>query len=79
MTWLVDEEAVEGVECEIETLVDFWRLTSEQDWTICEPQAKGVRSTAFDPGPLSTAREANVDRLPSWYVDRIVSGSASAP
>jgi Rieske 2Fe-2S family protein len=69
VTWLVDEAAVEGRDYDLERLLPFWRLTSEQDWMICERQQRGVRSPAYQPGPLSTSEEGNVDAFLSWYAN----------
>src|SRR5436309_15782535 len=61
--WLVHEDAVEGRDYRLETLLPFWQLTSEQDWDLCAQNQAGVRSRAFTQGPYSTPREHNVLRL----------------
>ena len=66
--WLVDEKAVEGRDYELEKLLPFWQLTSEQDWEICERQQRGVNSSAYTPGPYSTYKEYNVDSFVQWYL-----------
>jgi Rieske 2Fe-2S family protein len=66
--WLVDEKAVEGRDYELAKLMPFWQLTSEQDWTICERQQRGVNSSAYAPGPYSTYKEYNVDSFVRWYL-----------
>ena len=66
--WLVDEKAVEGRDYDLAKLLPFWQLTSEQDWTICERQQKGVNSSAYVPGPYSTFKEYNVDSFVRWYL-----------
>jgi glycine betaine monooxygenase A len=71
VTWLVDGDAVEGRDYDLERLVAFWQRTSEQDWLICERQQLGVNSSAFVPGPLSAEHEGNVDRFLDWYLDRV--------
>jgi glycine betaine catabolism A len=66
--WLVDKDAVEGRDYQLENLLPFWQLTSEQDWEICERQQRGVNSSAYVPGPYSTYKEYNVDSFVRWYL-----------
>ena len=66
--WLVDAKAVEGRDYQLDKLMPFWQLTSEQDWEICERQQRGVNSSAFTPGPYSTVKEYNVDSFVRWYL-----------
>ena len=70
--WLVDETAIEGKDYEIEKLLPFWQLTSEQDWRICENQQRGVTSSAYMPGPYSTYKEYNVDSFVRWYLKMLI-------
>jgi len=69
--WLVREDAVEGRDYELDRLLPFWGLTSEQDWRLCEKNQEGVSSSAFTPGPYSTKREYNVIRYVDWYLHAI--------
>jgi len=69
--WLVDEKAVEGQDYDLAKLMPFWQLTSEQDWTICERQQRGVNSSAYVPGPYSTFKEYNVDGFIRWYLKEL--------
>src|SRR5438132_680062 len=69
--WLVREDAVEGKDYTLDTLLPFWELTSEQDWDLCEKNQAGVSSSAFTPGPYSTRREYNVIRYTEWYLQEI--------
>ena len=81
VTWLVDTRAQQGRDYDLASLLPFWQLTSEQDWTICERQQRGVASSAFVPGPLSLEKEGNVDRFLEWYLHAIadaVGGKMSA-
>jgi Rieske 2Fe-2S family protein len=68
MIWLVDHEAQEGRDYDLEKLLPFWLLTAEQDWKICTNQQRGVNSLAYTPGPLSTYKEYNLDRFLRWYL-----------
>ena len=69
--WLVAGTAVEGRDYDLEKLMPFWQLTSEQDWLICERQQKGINSSAYRPGPYSTFKEYNVEGFVQWYLDMI--------
>jgi glycine betaine catabolism A len=71
--WLVDEHAKQGTDYQLEELLPFWQLTSEQDWEICENQQRGIRSSAYAPGPYSTYKEYNVAGFIRWYL-KVVSG-----
>ncbi|HLW94342.1 MAG TPA: aromatic ring-hydroxylating dioxygenase subunit alpha [Solirubrobacteraceae bacterium] len=76
--WLVDRDAVEGVDYELERLLPFWQLTSEQDWDLCERNHAGVRSPAFVPGPYAPSREYNVAAFDDWYVRRMFAANERA-
>jgi Rieske 2Fe-2S family protein len=68
VTWLVDGAAQPHTDYSLERLLAFWKLTSEQDWRLCERAARGVASSAYRPGPLSREREYNVDAFIRWYL-----------
>ena len=70
--WVVEENAVEGRDYDLEKLLPFWKLTSEQDWEICERQQRGVKSSAYRPGPYSPYKEYNVDSFVRWYLKRLM-------
>jgi len=72
VTWLVHEDAQEGVDYELDKLTPFWQLTSEQDWELCERVQRGINSTAYRPGPLSKTREYNLDAFLRWYLRQLV-------
>ena len=69
--WLVDLDAIEGRDYDLDRLIPFWRLTSEQDWDLCERNHAGVSSHAYTPGPYSPAREYNVAAFDDWYLERM--------
>ena len=68
VAWLVHPDAVEGEDYELDKLMPFWQLTSEQDWEICEAVQAGVSSSGYRPGPFSTFKEYNVDAFVRWYL-----------
>jgi Rieske 2Fe-2S family protein len=81
--WLVDQDAREGDDYQLERLLPFWNLTNEQDWEICKWQQKGIDSIGYEPGPLSHRKEYNVDAFIRWYLQQMRtrgrSGSGSNP
>ena len=70
LTWLVDSRAVEGVDYNLERLTDFWRITGEQDWELCENNFRGVESSHYQPGPYAPI-EVDVAKFVEWYLNRL--------
>ncbi len=77
VTWLVHEDAVEGRDYRLDDILPFWQLTSEQDWALCEQAQRGINSSRYMPGPLSTFKEYNVDAFLRWYLCQL--GNESNP
>ena len=73
LTWLVDSTAVEGVDYTPERLTDFWRITGEQDWALCENNFRGVESSHYQPGPYAPV-ELDVANFVDWYIERMRKG-----
>jgi phenylpropionate dioxygenase-like ring-hydroxylating dioxygenase large terminal subunit len=73
LTWLVDSTAVEGIDYTAERLTDFWRITGEQDWALCENNFRGVESSHYEPGPYAPS-ELDVAKFVDWYVSRLGEG-----
>jgi Rieske 2Fe-2S family protein len=71
VTWLVDQNAVEGRDYKLDEIMPFWQMTSEQDWRLCEQAQKGVSSSHYVPGPFSTYKEYNVEAFVKWYLQRL--------
>jgi Rieske 2Fe-2S family protein len=71
VSWLVHEDAVEGQDYRLEDIMPFWQLTSEQDWELCEMAQKGINSSRYLPGPLSTYKEYNVDAFVRWCLHQL--------
>jgi phenylpropionate dioxygenase-like ring-hydroxylating dioxygenase large terminal subunit len=70
LAWLVDGAAEEGVDYELDRLVEFWRITGEQDWRLCENNFRGVESRSYEPGPYAPA-EVDLVRFVEWYLGRM--------
>jgi Rieske 2Fe-2S family protein len=73
VTWLVDEKAVEGRDYQLDDIMPFWQLTSEQDWALCVMAQKGVNSSRYVPGPFSVYKEYNVDTFVQWCLQQLAS------
>lgn len=70
MTWLVRDDAVAGCDYRPEEVSEFWRVTGEQDWTICRNTQAGVRSRFYRPGPLAPSERATAEWI-EWYLARM--------
>lgn len=70
LTWLVDENAVEGVDYSLDRLTEFWKVTGEQDWQLCENNFRGIESTHYQPGPYAPVEE-ELAKFITWYLDRL--------
>ena len=65
--WFVHQDAVEGVDYNLERLTEVWTATNEQDRALAENNQRGVKSMAYTPGPYSEVTEQLVLRLIGWY------------
>ena len=70
VTWLVRGDAREGIDYKVERLTEFWRLTSEQDWKLCEGNQAGVNSRFYEPGPYAPD-ERGVEHFVRWYLNHM--------
>lgn len=77
LTWLVDAKAQEGIDYTIDRLIEFWKITGEQDWELCENNFKGIESSRYQPGPYAPA-EIDVDKYIEWYLRRMREGLKQA-
>ena len=66
-TWLVPADAVEGVDYDLDRLVEVWEATNQQDLALVEAVQQGVTSPAFTPGPYSPEHEEGVIDFLEWY------------
>lgn len=65
--WLVHEDAVEGVDYDIETLTHLWTQTNLQDKEFAENNQRGVLSPGYRPGPYSAEAESLTLGFVDWY------------
>jgi len=76
LSWLVDAEATEGKDYTVDRLIEFWKITGEQDWQLCENNFKGIESSRYKPGPYAPV-EYDVVRYADWYIGRMKEGLSS--
>ena len=65
--WIVNADATEGVDYDIERLREIWSVTNAEDATLVERNQAGVNSPAYEPGPYSPALESGVIKFVDWY------------
>ena len=70
LSWLVDKNAVEGKDYTLDRLTEFWKITGEQDWELCENNFKGIESSRYQPGPYAPV-EADVVKFVQWYLKQL--------
>jgi Rieske 2Fe-2S family protein len=79
--WLVNAEAVEGVDYSLKELTEVWLATNDQDRRIIEENQLGVSSPAFEPGPYNRVHEGGVVQFVDWYagtMERALTGQSRA-
>ena len=69
-TWLVNADAQEGKDYDVENLTHVWVATNHQDAHFVEETQRGVASPGYVPGPLGSA-EFMVDLFHRWYEGRM--------
>jgi glycine betaine catabolism A len=69
-TWLVHEDAVEGVDYDVPTLTHVWNMTNVQDSAFVARAQRGVEDPGYEPGPYSEV-EGDVEAFVNWYVNRV--------
>ena len=65
--WLVHREAEAGRDYDVDTLVQVWSTTNDQDKALVERNQEGVNSAGYAPGPYSQHAEQGVIRFVEWY------------
>jgi Rieske 2Fe-2S family protein len=68
--WLVHEDAVEGIDYDVERLTELWNVTNLQDRDLVENNQRGVNSVGYTPGPYCEEDEAYVLRFADFYCDK---------
>lgn len=70
MEWFVAPDAIEGSDYQIARLEEFWKLTAEQDWRLCEENQNGVNTEGYLPGPYAP-EERGVEQFVEWYLEQL--------
>lgn len=77
--WMVNKDAVEGVDYDLKTLTEVWVATNNQDRALVERNQRGIDSPAYEPGPYSLDYEDGVIQFIDWYTqtmtDRLTGGA----
>jgi Rieske 2Fe-2S family protein len=77
-TWLVHEDAVEGVDYDPRRLSEVWLATNDQDRRLAENNHLGIASMAYEPGPYAPS-EFMLEHFLSWYARKMNAFAALPP
>jgi Rieske 2Fe-2S family protein len=69
--WLVHEDAVEGVDYNLEDVVRLADMFNREDKVVVEQQQAGVNSTGYVPGPLHRPLEDEVRKYIAAYISLV--------
>lgn len=69
-TWLVHEDAVEGVDYDLEHLTHVWIATNDQDRVLAENNHLGILSRSYRPGPYAPS-EFMLKNFADWYTGKM--------
>ena len=70
LTWLVDADAEEGPDYDVERLTWMWRTTTLQDTKLIADNQAGVNSRRYTPGPYAEG-EHYAEAFTRWYLATI--------
>lgn len=76
LTWLVHEDAVEGVDYTVDPLKWMWHVTTVQDTRIIGNNQAGVTSRRYSPGRYSE-RERFTAAFTRWYLEQLGGAAVS--
>lgn len=69
-TWLVADDAVEGVDYDLQELIYTWEQTNIQDKDFVELAQRGISSPVYEQGPYMRS-EYQVEAFINWYIQRM--------
>ncbi|WP_420549058.1 aromatic ring-hydroxylating oxygenase subunit alpha [Curvivirga sp.] len=72
--WLVNKDAVEGVDYDIKRLTEVWEATNDEDRRVVEDNQQGINSPIYEPGPYSPTQESGVIQFVDWYCKTLQKG-----
>jgi Rieske 2Fe-2S family protein len=67
---MVDKNAKEGLDYDLENLMWLWDVTTLADEKIIVNNQKGVNSKSYRPGPF-TSKELSEKNFIDWYLKQI--------
>lgn len=70
LTWLVDQDAEEGVDYDPDAVANVWDITIKQDKKITEDNQAGILSERYIPGPYSLQEARNIS-FKRWYLNQL--------
>ncbi len=76
--WLVNKDAVEGVDYDVKRLTEVWEATNDEDRRVVEDNQQGINSPAYAPGPYSPVQETGVIQFSEWYCATLAARLAPA-
>ena len=65
--WIVNRDAEEGRDYDLQNLVKVWAATNDQDLALVERNQRGINSIGYEPGPYSQETETGVIKFVEWY------------
>ena len=68
--WMVDKDATEGKDYDLERLMWLWDVTTKADERIIVNNQKGVNSRKYTSGPFSE-KESTEKRFIRWYLNQL--------
>jgi Phenylpropionate dioxygenase and related ring-hydroxylating dioxygenases, large terminal subunit len=71
-TWLVNKDAVEGVDYDLDRLTEVWLHTNDEDREVVENNQRGILSPAYEPGPYSQSHEDGLIQFSNWYAGSMI-------
>jgi glycine betaine catabolism A len=67
----VHKDAVEGVDYDLQKLIEVWRATNRQDADLVGMTHAGVSGIGYEPGPYSRFTEYQLENFSTWYIERL--------
>ncbi|WP_116474789.1 aromatic ring-hydroxylating oxygenase subunit alpha [Zobellella maritima] len=66
-SWIVHEDAIEGVDYDLEHLTEVWRVTNAEDIALCKSMTAGAKSASYRPGPFAKDERFCI-QMSDWYM-----------
>ena len=67
--WFVHEDAVEGVDYDVQRLIEVFHVTNIEDGKLTELNQRGINSHRFVPGPNNPTREPFIKAALNTYLE----------